>query len=83
LLYRAAQTAAGRIAIGGEDCHAAVSGAFTGDVSADMLKDAGAATVIVGHSERRKYHGETDAMVAAREGQGSVYDRNFHDRLHW
>jgi triosephosphate isomerase len=66
LLYRAAQTAAGRIAIGGEDCHAAVSGAFTGDVSADMLKDAGTATVIVGYSERRKYHGETDAMVAAK-----------------
>lgn len=66
LLSRAAQTAAGRIAIGGEDCHAEVSGAFTGDVSADMLKDAGATTVIVGHSERRKYHGETDAMVAAK-----------------
>lgn len=66
LLYRAAQTAAGRIAIGGEDCHAEVSGAFTGDVSAAMLKDAGATTVIVGHSERRKYHGETDAMVAAK-----------------
>jgi triosephosphate isomerase len=66
LLYRAAQTAAGRIAIGGEDCHAEVSGAFTGDVSADMLKDAGATTVIVGHSERRKYHEESDAMVAAK-----------------
>jgi triosephosphate isomerase len=66
LLSRAAHTAAGRIAIGGEDCHAEVSGAFTGDVSAAMLKDAGATTVIVGHSERRKYHGETDAMVAAK-----------------
>lgn len=66
LLSRAAETAAGRIAIGGEDCHAEVSGAFTGDTSADMLKDAGATAVIVGHSERRRYHGETDAMVAAK-----------------
>jgi triosephosphate isomerase len=66
LVFRAAQTADGRIAIGGEDCHAKVAGAFTGDVSAEMLKDAGAATVIVGHSERRRYHQETDAMVAAK-----------------
>jgi triosephosphate isomerase len=66
LLSRAAQSAGGRIAFGGEDCHAEVSGAFTGDVSADMLKDAGATAVIVGHSERRRYHGETDAMVAAK-----------------
>jgi triosephosphate isomerase len=66
LLYRAAQKAAGRIALGGEDCHAQASGAFTGDVSADMLKDSGATTVIVGHSERRKYHEETNAMVAAK-----------------
>ena len=68
LLSRAAQTVAGRIAVGGEDCHAEVSGAFTGDVSADMLKDAGATAVIVGHSERRRHHGETDAMVAAKAG---------------
>ena len=66
LLSRAAQTAAGRIEIGGEDCHAQVAGAFTGDVSADMLKDAGATTVIVGHSERRRYHQESDAIVAAK-----------------
>jgi triosephosphate isomerase len=66
LVSRAAQTAEGRIAIGGEDCHVEVSGAFTGDVSAEMLKDAGATTVIVGHSERRRYHHETDAMVAAK-----------------
>jgi triosephosphate isomerase len=66
LLSRAVRTAAGRIAIGGEDCHAEVSGAFTGDVSAEMLKDAGATTVIVGHSERRRYHQETNAMVAAK-----------------
>jgi triosephosphate isomerase len=66
LLFRAAQTAAGRMAIGGEDCSAEVCGAFTGDFSAAMLKDAGATAVIVGHSERRKHHGETDAMVAAK-----------------
>jgi triosephosphate isomerase len=71
LLSRAAQKAAGRIAIGGEDCRAEVSGAFTGDVSADMLKDAGATTVIVGHSERRKYHGETDTMVAGKAKSAS------------
>lgn len=66
LVDRAAKTAAGRIAIGGEDCHAEASGAFTGDISAEMLKDAGASAVIVGHSERRQYHHETDAMVAAK-----------------
>src|SRR5580698_5956541 len=66
LIERAAKTAAGRIAIGGQDCHAEISGAFTGDVSAEMLKDAGASHVIVGHSERRQYHGETDALVAAK-----------------
>jgi len=51
------------VLIGGQDCHAKPSGAYTGDVSAEMLKDAGAVAVIVGHSERRQYHGETDAMV--------------------
>ncbi len=66
LIDRAAKMAAGRIAIGGQDCHAEISGAFTGDVSAEMLKDAGASAVIVGHSERRQYHHETDAMVAAK-----------------
>jgi triosephosphate isomerase len=66
LIARAAQLTAGRIGIGGEDCHAAVAGAFTGDISAAMLKDAGATWVIVGHSERRQHHGETDAMVAAK-----------------
>jgi len=66
LVARAAAQANGRIAIGGQDCHAQVSGAFTGDVSAEMLKDAGASAVIVGHSERRQYHGETDAMVMAK-----------------
>lgn len=66
LIARAVQTAAGRIAIGGQDCSAEVAGAFTGDISAEMLKDAGASAVIVGHSERRQHHGETDAIVAAK-----------------
>jgi|SRR5581483_4324085 len=54
------------VAIGGQDCHAQASGAFTGDVSAEMLKDAGASAVIVGHSERRSYHHESDADVRAK-----------------
>jgi triosephosphate isomerase (TIM) len=54
------------VRIGGQDCHALASGAYTGDISAEMLKDAGAAAVIVGHSERRHYHGETDADVRAK-----------------
>jgi triosephosphate isomerase (TIM) len=54
------------VAIGGQDCHALASGAYTGDISAEMLKDAGAVAVIVGHSERRQYHGETDADVRAK-----------------
>src|ERR1700744_1704379 len=66
LIDRAAKTAAGRIAIGGEDCHAQASGAFTGDITAEMLKDAGGSAVIAGHSDRRQYHHETDAMVAAK-----------------
>ena len=55
-----------RVGIGGQDCHAESAGAHTGDISAEMLKDAGAVAVIVGHSERRRYHGETDAMVHAK-----------------
>ena len=51
------------LTIGGQDCHAKAGGAHTGDVSAEMLRDAGARAVIVGHSERRADHGETDAMV--------------------
>lgn len=66
LLSQAVQVAAGRIALGGEDCHAEVSGPFTGDISAKMLRDAGAAAVIVGHSERRRYHHETNVIVAAK-----------------
>jgi triosephosphate isomerase len=55
-----------RLAIGAQDCHAEASGAFTGDISAEMLADAGATAVIVGHSERRACHAETDAMVRAK-----------------
>lgn len=51
---------------GGQDCHPAISGAHTGDISAAMLKDAGAAYVILGHSERRADHGETSALVRAK-----------------
>jgi triosephosphate isomerase len=66
LIARAVQTAGGRIAVGGEDCSTEIAGAFTGDISAEMLKDAGASAVVVGHSERRQHHGETDAIVAAK-----------------
>lgn len=54
------------VAVGGQDCHAKVSGAHTGDVSAAMLRDAGATAVILGHSERRADHGETDGQVRAK-----------------
>ena len=54
------------VAVGGQDCHTAPSGAHTGDISAEMLKDAGAWFVIVGHSERRADHGETDSVVNAK-----------------
>lgn len=67
LISQAAARVAGKgVAIGGEDCHAKASGAHTGDISAEMLKDAGATYVIVGHSERRADHGETDAVVRAK-----------------
>ena len=52
--------------IGGQDCHTQTNGAHTGDISAQMLADAGATFVITGHSERRADHGETDAVVAAK-----------------
>ena len=54
------------IAVGAQDCAVETSGAHTGDVSAEMLADAGASAIIVGHSERRADHGETDAIVAAK-----------------
>lgn len=63
-LIASAAGKAGNIVIGGQDCHSAASGAHTGDLSAEMLKDAGASHVILGHSERRADHGESDALVA-------------------
>jgi triosephosphate isomerase len=64
LLSAFAQIAGGSaVAIGGQDCHPEPSGARTGDISAGMLADAGATYVIVGHSERRADHGESDAVV--------------------
>ncbi|WP_170439370.1 triose-phosphate isomerase [Ruegeria arenilitoris] len=67
LIHRAAQAVQGSgVAIGGQDCHAEVSGAYTGDLSAEMLKDAGATSVIVGHSERREDHGEKDDDIRAK-----------------
>ncbi|MBI5165020.1 MAG: triose-phosphate isomerase [Magnetospirillum sp.] len=61
-----AAVAGNDVAVGGQDCHAKVSGAHTGDTAAAMLKDAGCSYVIVGHSERRTDHAETDAMVKAK-----------------
>ena len=66
LLAQANWHVKGAFALGGQDCHAKPSGAFTGDISAEMLKDAGASYVILGHSERRQYHGERDEDVAAK-----------------
>ena len=67
LIASFSQRAAGAaLGIGAQDCHAKASGAHTGDLSAEMLADAGAKAVIVGHSERRRDHDETDALVAAK-----------------
>jgi triosephosphate isomerase len=67
LVHRMAQLAAGSaLMVGGQDCHARAAGAHTGDTSAALLHDAGATHVIVGHSERRTDHRETDAMVQAK-----------------
>jgi triosephosphate isomerase len=54
------------VAVGAQDCHQNASGAHTGDLSAEMLRDAGATSIIVGHSERRADHGESDALVRAK-----------------
>ena len=59
------------VAVGGQDCHWDTSGAYTGDISPAMLRDAGATWVIVGHSERRTGHGETDAEVR-RKAEGAA-----------
>jgi triosephosphate isomerase len=67
LLARMADAVRGsRLLIGAQDCHAAASGAHTGDISAEMAQDAGASAVIVGHSERRADHGELDRIVRAK-----------------
>ena len=67
LLARFAAAAAGTpLRLGAQDCHAEPAGAFTGDLSAEMLRDVGASAVIVGHSERRSYHHETDSDVRAK-----------------
>lgn len=67
LLAQAHELVAGSdIKLGAQDCHPLSSGPHTGDLSAEMLADAGAVAVIVGHSERRSDHGETDALVNAK-----------------
>ncbi len=66
LIPSVAATQHSAIRIGGQDCHAAASGAHTGDVSAAMIKDTGAQAVIVGHSERRAAHHETNADIRAK-----------------
>jgi len=65
-LIHAMREAVQEIGVGGQDCHAATNGAYTGDVSASMLADAGADFTIVGHSERRALHGESDELVRTK-----------------
>ena len=64
----AALLAGTAVAVGGQDCHTDWKGAHTGDVSAQMLADVGASYVIIGHSERRQNHGETNTVVRAKSG---------------
>ncbi len=66
LFLAAAEVAGSRVMIGAQDCDPVESGAHTGDISAEMLADSGATAVIVGHSERRADHAETDAIVRAK-----------------
>lgn len=67
LVARMADALAGTgVAVGGQDCRAEASGAYTGDIAAAMLADAGATMVILGHSERRAGYGETDLLIAAK-----------------
>lgn len=66
LLDRSRAVAGEMMALGGQDCHAKERGAYTGDISAQMLADAGASFVILGHSERRQAHAESDETVAAK-----------------
>jgi len=67
-LVLAMREAVQEIGVGGQDCHTAEGGAYTGDISAPILVDAGADFTIVGHSERRAMHGETDAIVQSKAG---------------
>lgn len=73
LLNRMADTG---MMIGGEDCHPATSGAYTGNISAAMIADTGATYVITGHSERRTDHAEDDALIAAKTQAG--WDAGLH-----
>lgn len=66
LALKATKTALGVVDVGAQDVSRQAAGAYTGEVSAAMLKDIGCRYVIVGHSERRQYHGETDALVAEK-----------------
>jgi len=67
LIHRMSEALAGTdVLVGGQDGHTEISGAFTGDVAAEQLADAGAKLVILGHSERRAGHRETDTLVAAK-----------------
>jgi len=68
LISSFANMKSGVVAVGAQDCHTAKSGAHTGDVSADMLKDAGAKFIIVGHSERRADHGEASDLINEKAG---------------
>lgn len=70
LIAKMAEVAGDAIAVGGQDCHTKVSGAFTGDIAPEMLADAGATWVIVGHSERRDYHKESDEFIAEKTKAG-------------
>ena len=82
LIGALARDAAGsRLLVGGQDCHRSASGAHTGDISAEMLKDAGAGAVIVGHSERRADHGERSADVQAKALGGASRRPDGH-RVH-
>ena len=73
LLFEISRALAGsQIGVGGQDCHEASKGAYTGDVSADMLREAGASWVILGHSERRSAYGETDAMIRRKAVAGAA-----------
>ena len=67
LLFTAAAVVSGsKVAIGAQDCHPSASGAHTGDIAAEMVADAGGKAIIVGHSERRADHNETDALVRSK-----------------